>query len=241
MRHYQASLIRHTDRRPVTTEPVDPAALTDVIETVQAEGAWLHILRPEQIVELAATVDRAMHDEGMDDNQRAEQTRWVGGTRPECTGIPDTVIPRQAPQTTVPGRDFGLNGTLPVSAGHDTAAVYAVLYGPGDTNVDWLRAGEALSAGWLDAVDHGLAVGVELDLELEVSVRTGEPPAGRRPAVTRDDRPERDRTPARLGGPDGAVECRAVERLGEIDIRRPRGARAGQFRDHSFRDRGQVG
>src|SRR5262245_57218353 len=26
MRHYQATLIRHTDRRVVTTEPVDPAA-----------------------------------------------------------------------------------------------------------------------------------------------------------------------------------------------------------------------
>jgi hypothetical protein len=36
--------------------------------------------------------------------------------------------------------------------------VYAVLYGPGDAAVDWLRAGEALSAAWLEAVDHGVTL-----------------------------------------------------------------------------------
>jgi hypothetical protein len=35
--------------------------------------------------------------------------------------------------------------------------VYAVLYGGGRA-ADWLRAGEALSAAWLDAVDHGLTL-----------------------------------------------------------------------------------
>lgn len=54
----------------------------------------------------------------------------------------------------MPGRDFGVTGTLPPGAGHDDA----VIYGAGDTPVDWLRAGEALSASWLDAVDHGLTL-----------------------------------------------------------------------------------
>jgi nitroreductase len=58
----------------------------------------------------------------------------------------------------VPGRDFAHAGTLPVGAGHDRAAAYAVLYGPGDEPADWLRAGEALSAGWLAATERGMAV-----------------------------------------------------------------------------------
>jgi hypothetical protein len=34
---------------------------------------------------------------------------------------------------------------------HVRAATFAVLYGPGDGRLDWLRAGEALSAAWLVA------------------------------------------------------------------------------------------
>jgi hypothetical protein len=58
----------------------------------------------------------------------------------------------------VPGRDFGLRGSLPTDTRHDTAARYAIFYGAGDSDGDWLRAGEALSAGWLTAVEHGLAL-----------------------------------------------------------------------------------
>ena len=72
--------------------------------------------------------------------------------------MPGTSIPAEAPQTTVPARDFGVAGTLAAGTGHDESAVYAVLYGTGDGPVDWLRAGEALSAAWLDAVDHGLTL-----------------------------------------------------------------------------------
>lgn len=36
--------------------------------------------------------------------------------------------------------------------------VYAILYGPGDSDLDWLRAGEALSAAWLKATELGISV-----------------------------------------------------------------------------------
>lgn len=58
----------------------------------------------------------------------------------------------------MPGRDFGHHGDLPVSAGHDKAAVFVMLYGNTDEPADWLRAGEALSAGWLTATEHGISV-----------------------------------------------------------------------------------
>ncbi|GIJ48114.1 NAD(P)H nitroreductase [Virgisporangium aliadipatigenens] len=152
----EAGLRRHTDRRPTSTTPVDPDALAAVTAAVRAEGEQAHVLRAEQVLELAATVDRAARAEATDERQQAELGRWVGGERPDGTGIPDAAIPAAPPQTTVPGRDFGVTGTLPVDAGHDTQAVYAVLYGDGDAPVDWLRAGEALSAAWLEAVDRGL-------------------------------------------------------------------------------------
>jgi hypothetical protein len=125
---------------------------------VTGTGLQLHVLRPEQVVELAVAVEHAMRAEHADDRQNAELADWVGGDRADGTGIPDASIPAEAPQTTVAGRDFGVAGTLPPGAGHDEHAVYAVIYGTGDAPADWLRAGEALSAAWLDAVDQNLTL-----------------------------------------------------------------------------------
>ncbi|MEU8655393.1 nitroreductase family protein [Actinoplanes philippinensis] len=83
---------------------------------------------------------------------------WAGGTRPSGSGVPDAAIPNRATQTTVPGRDFGHYGDLPISAAHDESAVFVTLYDPGDDPIDWLRAGEALSACWLTATMRGAAV-----------------------------------------------------------------------------------
>ena len=48
--------------------------------------------------------------------------------------------------------------TCPISAEHDKAAVFVMLYGRADEPLDWLRAGEALSAGWLTATELGVSV-----------------------------------------------------------------------------------
>jgi nitroreductase len=72
--------------------------------------------------------------------------------------VPDHAIPQSPPQTTVPGRDFGRTGDLPVAGGHDRPAVFVVLYGAGDAPIDWLKAGEALSALWLVATELGVSV-----------------------------------------------------------------------------------
>ena len=92
---------------------------------------------------------------------------WAGGVRSDGLGIPASAIPAETPQTTVPGRDFGVRGDLPVAAGHDGAATYGVLFGPEDTPMAWLRAGEALSAGWLVAVEHGVSL-LPLSATIEV-------------------------------------------------------------------------
>lgn len=51
----------------------------------------------------------------------------------------------------------------------DGSAAYAILHGSGDREVDWLRAGEALSAAWLRATELGLWV-LPLSAAIEVDV-----------------------------------------------------------------------
>jgi nitroreductase len=158
MRLVQTIRIRHTDRRPVSETTLEPAAIDAIRAAVEAEHSWLHTLRPDDVFELATAADRAQTIEEFDPRWREEISYWAGGTRRDGLGVPDAVIPHEAPQTTVPGRNFGITGDLPVSAGHDHAAVYGVLFGLDDTPGSWLRAGEALSAGWLAAIEHGVSV-----------------------------------------------------------------------------------
>jgi nitroreductase len=158
VRRTQTIHMRHTDRRPVGAVPVGPVELAAITTSVEAEGGWLHILRPDQVLDLAAAADHAQRTEADESGWQAELAYWTGGTRPTGTGIPDAAIAQRATRTTVPGRDFGHPGDLPISAAHDRAAVFAILYGRGDDPVDWLRAGEALSACWLTATELGVSV-----------------------------------------------------------------------------------
>jgi nitroreductase len=167
VRLVQTIRVRHTDRRPVTGAPVRPEELAVIEATVRAEGARLHALRPDQVIELAAAVSYAQRTEAADEAWQAELAYWTGGTRPAGTGVPDTAIPEAPPQTTVPGRDFGHPGTLPVSAEHDPTATFAILYGEQESRLDWLRAGEALSAAWLTAAERGISV-LPLSATIEV-------------------------------------------------------------------------
>ena len=150
--------LRHTNRQPVTGPPVGPADLDAITTAVQAEGAWLHVLRADQVIELAAAADLAQRAEADESSWRSELAYWTGGTRPAGSGIPDAAIPQHAAETTVPGRDFGHRGDHPISAEHDRTALFAILYGRNDEPRDWLRAGEALSAGWLIATERGISV-----------------------------------------------------------------------------------
>jgi nitroreductase len=158
MRLLRASEIRHSDRRPGVDEPIAADALQAVVEAAAANQARFFVVPAERVVELAVAVEHAEAAEAADPGQRAELARWVGGARTTATGVPDSAIPAKAPQTTVPEREFGRQGDLPVGTGHAASAVFGILYGDSDTPEQWLRAGEALSAAWLAATDHGLTL-----------------------------------------------------------------------------------
>ncbi|MEH0828121.1 MULTISPECIES: Acg family FMN-binding oxidoreductase [unclassified Micromonospora] len=166
MRTVQCMQVRHTDRRPVSDEPVPTAAIGDIARAAAAEGTRLQLLDSDQVMELAAAASHAEVVEAKDPQLREELQYWTSRAG-AGTGLPPEVLPQQQPQTTVPGRDFGRPGTLPVGPGHDKAAVYALLYGDEDEPDSWLRAGEALSALWLTATRLGVSV-VPLSAVVEV-------------------------------------------------------------------------
>jgi hypothetical protein len=125
------------------------------------------VLRSDAVVELASAATRAQHVEGLDPSWREELGYWAGSGRAEGLGLPDEVIPVSAPASTVPARDFGHGGTLQVGPGHDRTAVYAILYGDEDMPLAWVRAGEALSAVWLESIELDLSL-VPLSAAAEV-------------------------------------------------------------------------
>ncbi|MFC6020732.1 Acg family FMN-binding oxidoreductase [Plantactinospora solaniradicis] len=163
----QTIRVRHTDRRPVSAETVPADALRAIEKAVSAE-ARIRVLSADQVLELAAVASRAGAVEGAEPEVHEELEYWTGRTPPAGTGLPAEVLPEREQETTVPGRDFGRPGTLPIGPGHDRTAVYAVLYGDEDEPRDWLRAGEALSAGWLRATELGVSV-VPLSGVIEVA------------------------------------------------------------------------
>lgn len=156
MRSVQCMQVRHTDRRPVSDEQVPAEALNSIVSAAGREGAQLEILDRDQVLHLAASASRAATIEADDSGLREELEYWT--SRSGGVGLTPEVLPEQPAQTTVPGRDFGRPGTLPVGPGHDQAASYGVLYGDEDEPVAWLRAGEALSAAWLTATRLGVSV-----------------------------------------------------------------------------------
>ncbi|MGI5242268.1 nitroreductase [Dactylosporangium sp. CA-139066] len=112
--------LRRTDRAPVTGAPVAVAQLRAITSAVRAEEISLHVLYPDEVLELA---------------------RVAAGVKLREAGAGD----RSAP-------------VGPVVLAEHRAATFALLYGHADEPEDWLRAGEALSAGWLTATAAGVSV-----------------------------------------------------------------------------------
>jgi nitroreductase len=149
---------RRTDRRAFGERPVGEDELTRLRRSVEAEGAYLHVVRPEQVVELAISAELAADAERDDPAYRAELQRWTN--RPEAggDGVPPATAVHQEPRR-VPVRDFAPDGGAGLAPGgaHDQGAAYVVLFGTADRPADLLHGGEALSALLLLATADGLA------------------------------------------------------------------------------------
>jgi hypothetical protein len=126
---------------------------------VEANGAYLHLVRPDQRWALTAAADRAAVVEVADPAFRAELAAWTHRPAGSNDGVAvGTVVPR-VEWRRVPLRDFDLAGAGRLAPSDDDSAVtYAVLFSSGEDPFSWLRAGEALGAALVSAVEHGVVV-----------------------------------------------------------------------------------
>jgi len=158
LRSLHAIEIRHTDRRPLLDRSIRDSDVAAMRTVAGKYGTGLHPISRTDVLELAAATARAQRDEIDDAAVQRELDAWTGDHRPAGAGVPDANILSEPAQTTVPSRDFGHPGAAPTSPGHDASAMYAILYGRDDEPTSWLQAGRALSALWLYAVAHDIAV-----------------------------------------------------------------------------------
>jgi nitroreductase len=135
----RAALSRQTDRRPFTDSPLPEPVAAALRQAANSEGVWLHLLNLEQTRVLLAAAERAENVEFAEPGYRRELAAWTGRPDGATEGVPSTALP-------------------PRGNGHQTTGSYAALYGSGDRPASWLRAGEALSTVWLNAIAHGLAI-----------------------------------------------------------------------------------
>jgi len=130
--------LRHTDPRPITGSAVEPGELRTISAAFAAQHVRVMVLRPDQILGLTVATAHADNMEPADAQWHAELALWAGSDR--IAGALDDL-------------------RVPIAHGdHDRAATFAVLHGPRDQALDWLHAGEALSAGSLVATGLGVSV-----------------------------------------------------------------------------------
>lgn len=149
---------RRTDRRAFDDRPVTDTELTRLRRAVEAEGSYLHTVRPDQVPVLGIATEIAATAELADPAYRADLHRWTGRPAHTGDGVPPTTAVKPELRR-VPVRDYFPDATAELDAGaaHDRGAAYVILYGTGDQPADLLRGGEALSALLLLATADGLA------------------------------------------------------------------------------------
>ncbi|MER7443775.1 Acg family FMN-binding oxidoreductase [Micromonospora avicenniae] len=169
LRQHQAAGRRRTDRRAFDDRPVPETILHRLRRVAEAEGAFLHLVRPDQMPMLAVATANAAAAELEDPAYRSELRQWTTRPSERRDGVPASVAVRPAPRR-VPIRDHTLGGDpgLEAGPGTDRGAAYLILFGRGDTPTGLLTGGEALSALLLTAVAEGLATAplsdpIELD------------------------------------------------------------------------------
>jgi hypothetical protein len=121
------------------------------------------------VISLARALEHAYKADSAD-VARSEAAAWIGGERSLGTGIPATALPADPFGTSdiPPARLMRRAGTALIAESHHHAAVFALLSTAGDSRLDWLAAGQALSAGWLTATTLGIAV-LPLSIVTEVA------------------------------------------------------------------------
>jgi nitroreductase len=158
---------RRTDRRRFTSWLVPDGRLQDLAATAEEWGVVATALTDaDQRWRVEALLAEAYDAQAADPLVAAETAAWVG--RGTTDGVPAAAVPDR-PQEQVSRRSrFGLGQLEDAVREIEVTDGLVVLGSPDDDRAAWLRAGEALSALWLDATSSGLSV-VPLSQPIEVA------------------------------------------------------------------------
>jgi len=204
-RLHQAIPRRRTDRRAYGAEDVESRTISGLVAAAENQSAHLHISSNDQVKVLRDAAIRAEQVHQADTAYQIELASWTHRPSRARDGVPaaTAVVPTDR---RVPVRGLAVPG-VGISPGveHDVAAIYALVFTDTDERLDWLRAGEALSAVVLSATAMNLAASPISDvMELaetraevshildgpghaQIAVRIGHPPEGEMPASPRRD------------------------------------------------------
>ncbi len=163
---------RHTHREPFDPAPLPAGLFSCLQHDAMTEGAMLAVVDPDHDGrKLAAIIamssgGQGLDAQGLDPASRAEVheiQRWTRDASSQARdGVPADAFPAQPDRSPgcpdpgwLPQRNFDLGRGLGLlAAGGPPAAVTAVLVTAGDSEEDWLRAGQALNRLLLHAASQ---------------------------------------------------------------------------------------
>jgi nitroreductase len=155
---YEAIPRRRTDRRGFGPEPVPEVVAAQLVAAAEAQRARLHLVNRGQIAQLALAAAQAAATQLADPEYRRELISWTHRPSWSGDGVPTNTAVAQSPRQ-VPVRQYApFDGAQVMDPGSNTdlRALYAIIFTEEDHPIDWLRAGEALSAVLLTATAEGL-------------------------------------------------------------------------------------
>jgi hypothetical protein len=138
---------RHTDQRPVTGKPLRATELDAIRLAVESQNTRMHVLRADQMLDIAVATRWAREPGAPVTQWQHELGLWTGAGRIVGSAGEGDDSPR-SDRAREPSPD----------GEQDRAATFVVLHGDGNARLDWLHAGEALSAGWLVATESHISV-----------------------------------------------------------------------------------
>jgi hypothetical protein len=150
---------RRSDRRVFSTWPVPPEMLAVLRDAAARQGAQLKILDRESDRDaVVRLVQHAAVEQALTPDTSQETAAWTGRNRGAREGVPAANVPTETAGA-MPMRSFAGSEQPQSVLGRDETdgTVFALLATSGDSPVDQLRAGEALSAVLLEATRFGLA------------------------------------------------------------------------------------
>lgn len=159
-----AALGRRSERRAFGAEPVDPEVVERLRSAGASSGVYVHFpVRADENLDLAVAISQADRSQRHDPAYAAELAKWVRHGERAPDGVPDAVIPQvpagQPRHTDIPLRDFeaGIPGGQLITPDIDERPLIAVIFTDNDSELDRLRAGQAMMRLMVQAELNGLA------------------------------------------------------------------------------------